>query len=226
MTVLLSIRDLEFSYEKSGQASRVISGANLDVRVGESVAIMGSSGSGKSTLLGIAGGILTPTSGTYRFGDEYLHLRNQRLMAEFRRKQVGFVFQNFCLLPHLNLIENVLLPIRISGGRPDSYRTRAAELLHEVGLDGLANRFPNEVSGGQAQRAAIARALIRDPALVLADEPTGNLDSGTAAAIVDALKNGLGADRSLILVTHSADVASMLERTIEMKDGRLDGTLN
>lgn len=221
----ISIRGVRFNYGEHGLGPDVISSCNFDIRPGESVAIVGESGSGKSTLLGILGGILKPASGTYAFEGTPLPVNDSGAMASFRRDNVGYVFQNFCLLPQLNLLENVLLPIKISRIRGSEWVGRATELLARLGLDGLERRYPNEISGGQAQRVAIARALIRSPRLLLADEPTGNLDAATASSIADTLVDGLDGGCSLVLVTHSKSIANRMQRIVEMKDGRLEGRL-
>lgn len=221
----ISIRNVRFNYDDRRRRPDVISSCNFDIRPGESVAIVGESGSGKSTFLGILGGILKPASGTYEFEGKSLPVNDSSAMAEFRRDYVGYVFQNFCLLPQLNLMDNVLLPIKIGKLKGSGWAGRATELFARLGLEGLERRYPNEISGGQAQRAAIARALIRSPRLLLADEPTGNLDIATASSIADALVDGLDSGCSLVLVTHSKSIALRMQRTVEMKDGRLEGRL-
>lgn len=221
MASLIELRGLTFSYRQRARETAVIRHCDLEVDEGESIAIVGTSGSGKSTLLGILGGILRPSSGSYRYRRDSLDTDDERRMAAFRRDHVGYVFQNFCLLPQLNLLDNVLLPISVSGLDHMQWHARGRDLLDRVGLGQLERRFPGEISGGQAQRVAIARALIRSPSLLLADEPTGNLDTETAASIIELLQACRDPGGSLILVTHSSEVARRMRRVVEMRDGVL-----
>lgn len=219
----IEIRELSVFYGKqsSGPALDQVS---LSIGENERVAIMGPSGSGKSTLLSVMGGLMRPDAGSYLFRGKDLARMAPSELAAFRGEQVGFVFQNFSLLPHLTLTENLLVPVEHLPGRPADAIPRAHALLERVGILSLADRFPSEVSGGQAQRAAIARSMMRAPPLILADEPTGSLDKESAADIM-ALLNSLAADgATIVVVTHSPLVAQALERTIHLDGGRVRTT--
>ncbi len=217
---LIGLGAVRYAYAKSGQAP-VLDGCDLSVGAGESVAIVGQSGTGKSTVLGILGGLLRPEAGEYRFKGKTMPLHDAHAMATYRREHTGYVFQNFCLLPQLSLLDNVLLPARVAHLSGPRWRDRAIELLDRLGLDGMHSRRPNQISGGQAQRVAIARALLREPEILLADEPTGNLDAETAAAITDELLRHVESGGVLILVTHSWEAARRMQRVLELRGGQL-----
>lgn len=220
---VIGLQGIRYGY--GGNAgSQVLAGCDLSVSAGESVAIVGQSGAGKSTVLGVLGGLLRPQGGQYRFRGRDMPLQDARGMAAYRREHTGYVFQNFCLLPQLSLLDNVLLPARVARLKGPQWRERGMQLLDRLGLAELHARRPNQISGGQAQRVAIARALLREPEILLADEPTGNLDSETAAAITAELLAHVSKGGVLVLVTHSWEAASRMQRVLELRDGQLVAT--
>ena len=195
---------------------------SFQIEEGAFIGIMGESGSGKSTLLGMMGAMNAPTSGRFIVDDIDIYTLGQEQRADFRREFLGFIFQSFHLLPRLTALENVLLPRRYhEKGLREFDRQRASELLRRVDLDARADHRPNELSGGQRQRVAIARALINQPRVVLADEPTGNLDSKTSDAIMDLLQELNQDGQTIVMVTHEADIANYASRQIFMQDGRI-----
>ncbi len=219
---LIEVRGLTRLYRVGGEEVRAVDGIDLTVRRGEYVAIMGASGSGKSTLMNLIGCLDTPTAGTYRLdGVEVAHLGDDELAA-IRNRKIGFVFQTFNLLPRLTAAQNVELPLVYGGIPVAERRRRVAAVLADMGLADRAHHRPGEMSGGQRQRVAIARALVTGPAILLADEPTGNLDSRTSEEIM-ALIDGLH-DRghTILLVTHEKDIAAHARRLILLKDGRIE----
>jgi len=198
-------------------------GVDLTIDPGAFLAIMGPSGSGKSTLLHIAGLLDRPTSGRVLWaGDEVSSLRSARL-AELRGRHIGFVFQTFNLMPTLSALENVELPLVFQGERPRKRRQRAAQLLALVGLADRQRHRPGQLSGGERQRVAIARALVSDPQLILADEPTGNLDSASGREILEVLRDLNGRGKTLVLVTHDVEAAKVARNILRMRDGRIEG---
>jgi ABC-type lipoprotein export system ATPase subunit len=199
-------------------ARRVLDGVSLTVDAGELVAVLGRSGSGKSTLLHLLGGLDRPDGGTIVLAGQELTAQRSRTLAKTRLAHVGFVFQSFQLIEELSGAENVLLPARLPGARSGGER-RARRLIAELGLAQIAGRRPHELSGGEQQRFALARALVNDPELVLADEPTGNLDQDSGAAVL-ALLRGLS-DRAVVLVTHEPEAAAIADRVLHLADGRL-----
>lgn len=220
--MLLEVEGLEKTYSNLDEDSTVLKGINLAVEAGDFVAIMGPSGSGKSTLMGILGCLDRPTAGTYRLaGIEVNKLRDNEL-AELRNLRIGFVFQNFQLLPRSSALENVELPLIYNNVPRRERITRAKELLTDIGLGHRLNYTTDKLSGGQRQRVAIARALINRPSIILADEPTGNLDSrnGTEIMKIFAQLNLTGA--TIILVTHDPEVAKFANKVIRFKDGLID----
>jgi putative ABC transport system ATP-binding protein len=213
---MIKIRELCVAYKGRELA---LDHLNLDIEQGERVAIMGGSGCGKSTLLAVLGGMLRQTSGEYEFRGRSLQSLSPAQLASFRGEQIGFVFQNFALLPHLTLLENLFVPMEHLKFDRNDVERRALDLLTRVGIENLADRFPSEVSGGQAQRTAIARSLMRKPPIILADEPTGSLDEQSADEVLGLL-NSLSEDGTTVLVvTHSERVAQGLRRTVHMAKG-------
>lgn len=198
-----------------------LTGLDLVVKHNEYVALMGSSGSGKSTLMNILGCLDTPTSGKYLLDGEDVSNLNDNQLAEIRNKRIGFVFQTFNLLPRLDAIENCELPLIYAGISSKERRERAKEVLNRVGLGDRMDHKPNELSGGQRQRVAIARALICNPSIILADEPTGNLDSRTSEEIMAIFESIHASGNTVILVTHEEDIAGYARRIIRLKDGKI-----
>ncbi|HEY4081983.1 MAG TPA: ABC transporter ATP-binding protein [Burkholderiaceae bacterium] len=219
-TPLYEARALGLSYRHRGQEVRALDGLDLAIRAGENMAVLGSSGSGKSTLLGLLGGLQKPTRGQLFFQGRDMALMSAADWAHYRSRQVGFVFQQFCLLPHLRLIDNVLLPVDHERQDRAHWRRKALELLEHMGIADLGQRLPHQVSGGQAQRCAIARALLRDPPILLADEPTGSLDGGSAAQVLDLLLEVSSTSRTLVVVTHSPELAARMAVRVELEAGR------
>jgi len=219
---LITARDLCKSYGRGDKKIDVLKEINLTVNKGETIAIVGPSGAGKSTLLNILGTLDRPTNGEIRFMNEPVFDYDSKRLAAFRNKTIGFVFQFHHLLPEFTAVENVMLPALISGAGFDAARARAASLLTEVGLSGRLEHKPGELSGGEQQRCAIVRALIQDPGMVLADEPTGNLDTRTGEEVFELLL-GLNKDRgtTLAVVTHNERLASRMSRRLVMSDGNL-----
>lgn len=204
-----------------GTPSRVLKNINLSIEEGEFVAIMGPSGSGKSTLMNLLGTLDRPTSGTYRLIGEDINDYSETRLADIRNKTIGFVFQGFNLLPRRTIIENIALPLRYAGIGSKECLIRSEKILDKVGLSSHQHYLPTQLSGGQQQRIAIARALAGNPKLILADEPTGNLDSKTSKEIMqifcDLNKEGI----TIILITHEQDVARFAERLVQIKDGEI-----
>jgi len=216
---LIEIRDLVKTYDAGDVQVHALRGVSLDIEAGESVAIMGSSGSGKSTLMNILGCLDRPTSGSYRLdGEEVARLGRDRL-ADIRNRTLGFVFQSFNLLSRTSAIENVELPLVYAGMPRRERRKRALEALERVGLGERGEHRPNQLSGGQQQRVAIARAIVTRPRVILADEPTGNLDSATSVEIMGVLGELVAGGITVVLVTHEPDIAAHASRVIEVRDG-------
>jgi putative ABC transport system ATP-binding protein len=217
---LIEVNGITKDYEMgSAGVFKALRGISLKVEKGEFVAIMGASGSGKSTLLHLLGCLDTPTSGSYHLEGVPVHTLSPDSLAEVRNSKIGFVFQSFYLLPRANALENVELPLIYAKIPPAERKRRAMEAISFLGLQNHINHLPNQLSGGQRQQIAIARALVNNPSLIMADEPTGNLDSVTSQRIMDLLKqlNNLG--NTLILVTHEPDIAAYAKRLIRIKDG-------
>ncbi len=218
---ILEARALTKVYRRGASEVRAVDGIDLDVEAGEFMAIMGRSGSGKTTLLDLLGCLLRPTSGELRIDDGSVIGASDAALAGIRRERIGFVFQEFNLIPTLTALENVLLPLRYGPRRRDG-RQRAAGLLELVGLGARSGHRPNELSGGEQQRVAIARALVNEPAVILADEPTGELDSATSDQLMETLR-GLNQERgvTMIIVTHDAGVAGRTDRVVRLSDGHV-----
>ena len=215
-------RGLVKAYGRDRAAHRVLDGADLDVARGELVAVLGRSGSGKSTLLHLLGGLDRADAGTIEVAGARLDALGEAGLTEVRRRHVGFVFQSFHLLPELSGVENVLLPLRLARNGAHAAR-RARDLIESLGLRAVADRLPETLSGGEQQRLAIARALVHDPAVVLADEPTGNLDAESAATVLELLRGVATDGRAVVLVTHDEHAASLADRVLRLAGGRLEG---
>lgn len=203
-----------------GAGRAVVAGVSLRVDAGEFVALIGPSGSGKSTLLALLGGLERPSAGEVDVAGLRLDRADEARLATHRREAIGFVFQTFELIPELTLRENVLLPARIAGD-VGARRARAAELIASLGLADRADALPAYLSGGEQQRAAVARALLRDPPVLLADEPTGNLDSASGRAVLAALRAAAAPHRAVVVATHDPEVSALADRTVRLLDGRL-----
>lgn len=218
---LIEARNLTKVYTLGGQTVHALRGVSLDIEAGEFVAIMGASGSGKSTLMNILGCLDRPTSGEYRLASEPVQDMNADALASIRNRRIGFVFQQFNLLPRTSAQENVELPMVYAGIASAPRRARALEALQQVGLGERTQHTPAELSGGQQQRVAIARALVNQPVMVLADEPTGALDSQTSEDIMRLLSQLNAQGITVVLVTHEADVAAWARRRIVFRDGAI-----
>jgi putative ABC transport system ATP-binding protein len=220
MNPVLSLRDVSRLHGSGPLAVRALADVSLDVAAGELVAVMGPSGSGKSTLLGLAGGLDRPTSGTVHVEGVDLARLSAAALAALRRRSVGYVFQSFNLLPALTAAENVSLPLELDGTGIRPARAAALEALETVGVAELADRFPDDLSGGQQQRVAIARGLVGDRRLLLADEPTGALDSVTGDDVLRLLRRRCDAGAAAVLVTHEPRYAAYADRVVHLRDGR------
>ena len=217
--VLLCTRGLRKEYGKEAGLVRAVDGVDLDVRRGETVAVMGPSGCGKSTLLHLLGGLDRPSAGEVRLAGVRVDQMGERALARMRRDAVGFVFQAFHLMDELTAAENVELPALLAGRSPRAARRKATDLLEQVGLAARAGFLPSALSGGQRQRVAIARALANDPLIVLADEPTGNLDSAATLDVLRLFDRLHQAGQTLVIVTHDSRIAATADRMISMRDG-------
>lgn len=222
---VIRLTDIVKNYKVGTQVVRALRSVSLQIHAGEYVAIMGASGSGKSTLMNVLGCLDTPTSGRYELnGQNVSHLVDDEL-AEIRNLEIGFIFQTFNLLPRNTALENVMLPLVYAGVKKEARQERAGQMLTDVGLADRIDHKPNELSGGQRQRVAVARALINNPAILLADEPTGNLDSRTSEEIMQLFSNIHKQGNTLIVVTHEEDIARHAHRIIRLKDGQVESDI-
>ena len=219
---ILCLRDVVKTYEMGTEQVHALSGVSLDINKNEYVAIMGPSGSGKSTLMNIIGCLDVPTSGTYSLDGEMVATKSEGDLAEIRNRLIGFVFQTFNLIPRADIFHNVELPLVYGGVHKAERRERTERAIERVGLLDRMKHKPNELSGGQRQRVAIARALVFDPSIILADEPTGNLDSRTGEEIMDMFDELHDAGQTVILVTHEDHIAKHALRTIKLRDGKIE----
>ena len=219
---ILHLSNIQKSYFMGNQAIPVLKGINLDIFKNEYVALMGPSGSGKSTLMNILGCLDSPTAGAYILNGKDVSKMHDNDLAVVRNKEIGFVFQQFNLLPRLSAAENVALPLVYAGIAKKERIERAMEVLGKVGLADRSHHKPNELSGGQIQRVAIARALVNNPAIILADEPTGNLDSKTSIEVMDIFGKIQESGNTVILVTHEEDIAKYARRIVRLRDGVIE----
>ena len=222
MESLISISDLGKTYIMGTQRVDALKDVSLNIGYNEYVALMGPSGSGKSTLMNLLGCLDSPSKGSYLLKNEDVSGMTDAELAEVRNRMIGFVFQTFNLLPRLSALENVALPLIYAGVSKKKRLERAADVLAQVGLGDRSTHTPNELSGGQRQRVAIARALVNDPAIILADEPTGNLDTKTSVEIMEILERLHDAGNTIILVTHEPDIAEHAHRIIRLRDGMME----
>ena len=220
---MIELSNIRKTYHQGGNAIHALDGIDLRVAPGEFVAIMGPSGSGKSTLLNVLGALDRPDTGRYRLAEDEVSALDDDAASDVRNRRIGFVFQSFHLLPRLTVLENVLLPQRYARHADPGAAARAVALLERIGLGQRTGHLPGQLSGGQLQRAAIARALLNQPALLLADEPTGNLDSRSAADVLALLHELHAGGQTLVLVTHDPAIAAGAQRTIQLRDGRIAG---
>ena len=218
---LIELRGVRKVYEVGTELVRALDGVDLDVERGEYIAIMGSSGSGKSTLMNLLGCLDTPSEGSYHLNGQAVEKMSDEELAGIRNKEIGFVFQTFNLLARTTAQQNVELPLVYGGTSRAERQQRAAEALARVGLADRARHMPNELSGGQRQRVAIARALVNDPSILLADEPTGNLDSATSEDIMKLFDQLHRGGNTVVLVTHEADIAAHASRRVTLRDGKV-----
>ncbi|MEM1205987.1 MAG: ABC transporter ATP-binding protein [Acidobacteriota bacterium] len=218
---LIELQDVHKTYRVGTETVRALDGVDLRIDRGEYLAIMGTSGSGKSTMMNLLGCLDTPSTGSYRLDGTAVETLDDEELATIRNREIGFVFQTFNLLPRTSALKNVELPLVYGGVAADHRRRKAREALERVGLGDRVDHQPNELSGGQRQRVAVARALVNGPSILLADEPTGNLDSRTSEDIMGLFDELHRAGNTVILVTHEADIAEHALRTVTLRDGRI-----
>lgn len=222
MDSIIAVRNLFKTYYMGANVVNALQGVNLDIKKNEYVALMGPSGSGKSTLMNLIGCLDSPTSGDYILNGSNVSMMDDGELAEVRNKEIGFIFQTFNLLPRLTGLENVALPLVYAGMSKAERLDKARHVLESVGLGDRMHHRPNELSGGQRQRVAVARALVNDPSIILADEPTGNLDSKTSYEIIGLFEEIHAAGNTIVLVTHEPDIAEFAHRIVKMRDGRIE----
>ncbi len=222
MTAIIRLRDLTREYRMGSEIILALRGVSLEIHRNEYVAIMGPSGSGKSTMMNMLGCLDTPTDGEYWLNGEEVSGLSDDALARVRNREIGFVFQTFNLLPRATALHNVELPLVYAGVRGRERRDRAAKALERVGLANRMDHKPNELSGGQRQRVAIARALVNEPSILLADEPTGNLDSVTSQEIMEVFASLHAAGQTVIMVTHEPDIAAHAARVVVLRDGKVE----
>src|SRR3990170_3749878 len=220
---LIEIKKLNKSYESGEECVMALVDVDVNIQKGEFISIVGPSGSGKSTLLTILGGLNHPTKGEVVVDEIPIYQLPLERLADFRREYLGFIFQSFQLIPYLTVIENVMIPLSITERSNREQLKMAGEILEKTGLRGKEKRLPDQLSGGEQERVAIARALVNSPPILLADEPTGNLDTKTGKEIMDLFKSLNKEGQTIIMVTHNPENVSFSSRTIQLKDGRVDG---
>lgn len=219
---IIEIKGITRDFPLGEETIHVLKGIDLTINKGEYVALMGPSGSGKSTLMNLLGCLDTPTSGSYNLNGQFVSELHDDELAEIRNKEIGFVFQTFNLMPRTTALDNVALPMVYAGKSKAERSERATEVLTQVGLDDRMDHKPNQLSGGQRQRVAVARALVNNPAIILADEPTGNLDSKTSVEIMNLFDEIHANGNTVILVTHEEDIAEHAHRIIRLRDGMIE----
>ena len=225
MEKIIHTKDLRKTYQSGNRAVAVINGINVEIYKGDFTIIMGSSGSGKSTLLYLLSGLEPPTSGEIWMQQEAIHNIDERNMTRLRREVIGFVFQDFNLVPNLTFLENILIPAYLVKNDRKALQEKASRLMDKMGILSLAGRLPSEVSGGEQQRCSMARAVINDPQIIMADEPTGNLNSNSSKAVLDILSELYQQGQSIIMVTHDIKSACRGNRVVFIKDGQVEDDL-
>lgn len=220
--LIIDIKEIKRDFKMGSETVKVLKGVNLQIEKGDYVALMGPSGSGKSTLMNILGCLDTPTSGYYSLNNKDVSRLDDDQLAEIRNKDIGFVFQTFNLMPRTTALDNVALPMIYAGRSKDERNQRASDVLHMVGLGDRMDHHPNQLSGGQRQRVAVARALVNNPSIILADEPTGNLDTKTSIEIMALFDEIHSKGNTVILVTHEEDIAAYAHRIIRLRDGIIE----
>lgn len=221
MKTLIKLTEIQRTYQMGGETLHALDGIDLSIQQNEYVAVIGSSGSGKSTLMNIIGCLDTPTAGRYQLADDDVSEMTGQQLAAIRNRRIGFIFQSFNLLPRVDALHNVMQPLVYQRVSYRQRKHRAEEMLERVGLSGRMGHQPNELSGGQRQRVAIARALVTAPSILLADEPTGNLDSNTTADILNLFDALQQEGQTIIMVTHEPDIAKRCHRQVRLRDGRI-----
>ena len=222
MSAIIELSNLQKIYRAGELSVAALQGVSFSIQPNEFIAIMGPSGSGKSTLMNILGCLDQPSGGVYRLGGREVSAMSDDELAAVRNRDIGFVFQSFHLLPRLNIVRNVMLPLKYSDVETGEAESRAKEMLTRVGLESRFGHVPNELSGGQRQRVAIARALVNRPKIIFADEPTGNLDSKTSVEIMELFTELHQAGQTIILVTHEPEIAEYAQKIIHMRDGQIE----
>ncbi|WP_410880333.1 ABC transporter ATP-binding protein [Myroides sp. DW712] len=220
--LIIDIKEIKRDFKMGSETVKVLKGVNLQIEKGDYVALMGPSGSGKSTLMNILGCLDTPTSGYYSLNNKDVSRLDDDQLAEIRNKDIGFVFQTFNLMPRTTALDNVALPMIYAGRSKEERNQRASDVLHMVGLGDRMDHHPNQLSGGQRQRVAVARALVNNPSIILADEPTGNLDTKTSIEIMALFDEIHSKGNTVILVTHEEDIAEHAHRIIRLRDGIIE----